>query len=145
MSDLYEFTMAVDLRDDLPNSELAELRWHLGLGPQPRQLTAVPVVDDMPCQLLDGRGPACRVGGALFSTLVSREEISRGGWALTTRQEVHPDDFDDIGRLLVWLAARVHDTHVEYDGSVRLGFVRFLEDDRAHPLKVRDGEVGWPA
>lgn len=33
MSDIYELTVTVDLREELSEQQLAELRRHLGLGP----------------------------------------------------------------------------------------------------------------
>ncbi|MFF9512175.1 hypothetical protein ACF1BU_36845 [Streptomyces sp. NPDC014724] len=41
MSDVYELVVTVDLRDEITEQELAELRWHLGIGPQPERLSIV--------------------------------------------------------------------------------------------------------
>jgi hypothetical protein len=78
--------MAMDLRDDLSDGEVAELRWHLGLGPQPDTLRIVPefpivvenelgepTIEDDPHPVLGERGPAWKVGGDLSSELVRRE------------------------------------------------------------------------
>ena len=35
MGDWYDVILTVDLRPDVPAAELAELRWHLGLGERP--------------------------------------------------------------------------------------------------------------
>ncbi|MEU6673706.1 hypothetical protein [Streptomyces sp. NPDC046925] len=121
MADIYELTIALDLRDGLSEAEVAELRVHLDQD--------------------EFHGAAWKVGGALTSALLSRD----GGWALTARQEVHPDDFDRVGELLVWLAARAEGHHTRFDGSVRVGWIRFYEEDLPTPLVVRNGGVEWPS
>ncbi|TYC66433.1 hypothetical protein EH183_42755 [Streptomyces sp. CB01881] len=157
MGDIFELTITLDLRDELSADELAELRWHLGLGPRPEVLRIVPrfpyayldddgvlVVEDLPRPLLGDHCEARRVGGALVSVLLRREDTWCGAWALTSRQEIHPNDFDLTGELLGWLAARAGDRHRESDGSVTLGWTRFLESCQVEPLVVRDGVVVWP-
>jgi hypothetical protein len=73
--------------------DLALLRWHLG--------------EEGDCQgeyeypLWDARGPARRIGGVLAGELRSDD----WGWALTVRQESHPDEFDDLRRIVLWLGA----------------------------------------
>ncbi|AQT71393.1 MULTISPECIES: hypothetical protein [unclassified Streptomyces] len=158
MSDVYELTIAVDLRDEISDAELAELSWHLGIGPRPDRLTIVtafpvvvlddsdmPVIEDDPRPLLAGRGAAWRVGGVLCSALASRADLPRKGWSLMSRQEMHPDDFDEVGELLRWLAARAHATHVREDGAVGVGFLRFHEAEIPEALRVESGQVRWPA
>ncbi|MEU6056669.1 hypothetical protein [Streptomyces sp. NPDC047097] len=161
MADISELTVALNLRDDLTDAELAELRWHLGLGPRPEPPSAIsliPTVDppsaddaayaiefevgfeieDEP--LLGYHGEAWKVGGALTSVLVRR----RDGWALTSRQEIHPDQHGYVGPLLAWLADRSTARDERTDGSVLVGWTRFYEEDRPEPLVVRDGRVDWP-
>ncbi|MER7585126.1 hypothetical protein [Kitasatospora sp. NPDC097691] len=158
MADIFELMLTLDLRDELSGEELAELRWHLGLGPKPevlRIVTEFPFVDetddgelvvgDDPQPLLGRAGEAWKVDGALVSVLLRREHTWRGAWALTSRQEIHPDEFDVTGRLLCWLAARAGDCHRRADGSVDLGWTRFHESRQAKPLVVRDGVVHWPS
>ncbi|KOG50574.1 hypothetical protein [Streptomyces decoyicus] len=153
MADIYEVSVAMDLRDDLSEAEIAELQWHLGLGPEPERLSIVPefpivvenglgelVTKDAPAPLLGCHGEAWKVGGALTSVLVRREQ----GWALTARQEIHPDDYDRLGELLNWLATKASDQHRPFDGSVHIGWIRFYEADRPDPLRVRDGRTVWP-
>ncbi|MGV9628772.1 hypothetical protein [Streptomyces sp. NPDC003487] len=101
----------------------------------------VPVVENHPEPLLAGHGEAFRAGGVPHSALV-RE---RGGWTLTSRQEIHPAGFAGLGDLLAWLAARAADRHRRPDGSVELGGIRAYEDTRPRPLLVRDGSVTWPS
>ncbi|GAA1576799.1 GNAT family N-acetyltransferase [Streptomyces globosus] len=148
MSDTYEVVLAVDLRDDLSEAELTELRLHLGLGPRPEpapaESYAAPGAEDDHRPLLGGSGPARSSGGALVSVLVRRDGPGSGGWALTSRQELHPDEFDDVGVLLSRLAARAVDRHRQADGAVALGWTRFHESDRPEPLVVRNGTVAWP-
>ncbi|NED14578.1 hypothetical protein [Streptomyces sp. SID9124] len=153
MADIYELFMALDLREGIPDEEVAELRWHLGLGDRPeglRTVAAFPdvaedgdgeVVEDRPEPLMAGRGRAWKIGGALVSLL---EQAPGKAWALTVRQELHPDDFDLTGELLRWLAGQVDDRHCGADGAVHLGWTRFFEADRFESLVVREGEVLWP-
>ncbi|MFD8983369.1 hypothetical protein [Streptomyces sp. NPDC059564] len=158
MSDIHELTIAVDLRDEISETELAELNWHLGIGPQPERLSIVaefpivvvddsgiPVIEDDPHPLLAGRGPASRVGDVLCSTLARRADLPRKGWTLTSRQEIHPDEFERVGELLCWLATRAHETHQLGDGTVRIGFLRFYEAEVPDVLQVENGQVSWPA
>lgn len=73
MADIYELSVALDLRADLSDEESAELRWHLGLGPRPVTLTIVrafpvvveddegePVIEDDPVPLLGCHDAALR-------------------------------------------------------------------------------------
>jgi hypothetical protein len=155
VSDVHDLLLVLDLRAGLPDDELDEVRWHLGLGPQPERLTAVtdfdevvldddgaPVQDEtgrirvasMPRPLLAQRGATWRTGGALCGRLEPRRD---GGWALLSRQELHPDDFDRVARLLAWLAARTRPGSAPF-----AGYLRHLEDDGAGELlSIVDGEL----
>ncbi|WP_329021926.1 hypothetical protein [Streptomyces sp. NBC_01423] len=153
MADIYELFMALDLREGIPDEEVAELRWHLGSGDRPEALRIVAafpqvvgddgeaVVDDLPEPLMAGRGRAWKIGGALVSLLEQAPDMAG---TLTVRQEVHPDDFDIIGELLRWLAGQVDDRHRGADGAVHLGWTRFFEADRFEALVVRENVVLWP-
>nr|WSW57134.1 hypothetical protein OG513_00095 [Streptomyces sp. NBC_00998] len=156
MSDIYELMIAVDLRDEISEQELAELSWHLGTGPQPERLSIVtefpvvvvddsgiPEIEDDPYPLLAGDGEAWRVGGVLCSALTRRADPPWKGWSLTSRQEIHPDEFEKVGELLCWLAARAHDTHQLGDSSVGIGSLRFYEDEAPDALQVKSGRVNW--
>ncbi|RST15001.1 hypothetical protein E2C00_17555 [Streptomyces sp. WAC05374] len=158
MADIFELTLTLDLRDDVSEEELAELRWHLGLGPQPDNLRIVPefpfvleddhgqlVTENHPQPLLAAYGEASKVGGALVSVLLRREDTRRDAWALTSRQEIHPDAFERTGELLTWLATKAGHAHRCSDGSVSLGWTRFYENLRPDPLLVRNGMVTWPS
>lgn len=158
VSDMYELVISVDLRDELSEPELAELRWHLGVGPQPENLSIVtefpivvedeagePVVEDEPRPLLAGSGAAWRVGGVLDSALVGRADLPRKGWSLTSRQEIHPDEFEKVGELLRWLAARVHNPQRQVDDVVSIGHLRFHESLTPEAIEAANGEVVWPA
>ncbi|MFI1767742.1 hypothetical protein ACH41H_37650 [Streptomyces sp. NPDC020800] len=157
MADIYELSIALNLHEGLSDEELAELRWHLGLGPKPEDLRIVPafpaVVDDDrgepvtvddPVPLLGQHGEAWKVHGALVAVLLRPEDARCGTWALTVRQEIHPDDFDRTGELLGWLATKADDRHRTPVGTVHLGWTRLCESDQFEPLVVRDGEVAWP-
>ncbi|MCH0541992.1 hypothetical protein I3F58_20970 [Streptomyces sp. MUM 203J] len=155
MADIYELSIALNLREELSDEELAELRWHFGLGPKPESLRIVPafptvveddrgdpVMVDDPVPLLSQHGEAWKVGGALVAVLLRAEGARCGTWALTVRQEIHPDEFDRTGELLSWLATKADDRHRAL-GTVRLGWTRGCESDQFEPLVVRDGEVMW--
>ncbi|MGW4994907.1 hypothetical protein ACWEQ3_46255 [Streptomyces mirabilis] len=157
MTDVYELSIVLNLRQNLSDEEVAEIRWHLGLGPKPEILHIVPafpivveddrgelVTEDDPVPLLGRRGEAWKVDGALVSVLLRPEDARNGSWALTIRQEIHPDEFDRTGELLSWLADKADDRHRPSTSTVRLGWTRFCESDRFEPLMVRDGEVVWP-
>ena len=157
MSSIYELSIVLNLREDLSDEEVTELRWHLGLGPKPETLRIVPkfplvveddngelAVEDHPESLLGRHEAARHVGGALVSALVRPEHSWNGPWALTVRQEIHPDEFELTGELLGWLAAKAADRHRDKTGTVCLGWTRFCESDRFEPLMVRDGQVAWP-
>jgi hypothetical protein len=157
MADIYELSIALNLHEDLSDEELAEFRWHLGLGAKPEILRIVPkfpivveddagepVIEDHPVPLLGQHGDAWKVDGALTSVLVRPEDPANGAWALTVRQEIHPDQFDSTGQLLAWLSTKADGRHCPKAGVVQLGWTRFYESDRFDPLFVRDGEVEWP-
>lgn len=155
MSDVHDLLLVLDLRAGLPEGEIEEIRWHLGLGSQPGRLTAVtdfdevvldddgaPVqdqtgrilVESVPRPLLAERGATWRTGGALSGQLEPRDD---GGWALLSRQELHPDDFERVDRLLAWLAARARP-----GGTPFAGYLRHLEDAAiGETLSVVDGEL----
>lgn len=158
VSDMYELAVSVDLRDELSEPERAELRWHLGIGPRPESLSIVtefpivvedeagePVVVDEPRPLLAGSGAAWRVGGVLGAALVGRADLPQKGWSLTSRQEIHPDEFDKVGELLRWLAARVQATHRQVDDVVSIGHLRFHESLTPEVIGVVNGQIVWPA
>ncbi|RPF30059.1 hypothetical protein EDD96_6615 [Streptomyces sp. Ag109_G2-6] len=158
MSDIYELTIGVDLKGEISEQELAELSWHLGIGPQPVRLSIVtefpvvveddsgiPVIEDDPYPLLAGRGAAWRVGGVLSSELVPHVNQPRSGWSLTSRQEIHPDEFERVGELLHWLATRAHERHQLRENAVGIGSLRFYEAEVPDVLQVESGQVNWPS
>lgn len=153
--------VAMDLRGDLSGSELAELRWHLGLGPRPEHITEEMVVVNDVLDLLDDEQepvqdeegdwvineypePAWSDGspyagskmpGVGFSALVRGDEDDGGRWALTCRWEVHPDGHAELAELISWLTARLH-----RDWSF-FGYQRWYEDEEPELLRLREGKV----
>nr|WP_239144428.1 hypothetical protein [Streptomyces sp. SID14515] len=126
----------------------------MGLGPRPERLTVVtdfpcvvvdddgvPRIENDPRPLLAGSGPAARTGGALCSALAARAGLPGGGWALTSRTEIHPDEAEEVGALLRWLAERVHDTHRQDEDTVVIGHYRAHEDPTPSALLVEAGRV----
>ncbi|MFI6344311.1 hypothetical protein [Streptomyces sp. NPDC050560] len=131
MADLYETHVTAELSPDLTEPELAELRWHLGLGPRPGRLVIVvdgwPVVtadeDGEPLPedrwesdaypLLAQRGPADpRIGGIAFAGLTRRDgSPDQARWALSARQVIHPDDGWPLDQLLAWMRRRASGHH----------------------------------
>ncbi|MGW2324840.1 hypothetical protein ACWC5C_03625 [Streptomyces sp. NPDC001700] len=119
MSDLFELQLSLDLPNSLPTSDLAVIRRHLGEPGDQAPETSDPLPDPLEeYPLLSSRGPAHRIGGALVGALLPGPR----GWALTVRQEVHPDEFDALRTLLTWLATRT--TTI---GTI--GYIRFLESE----------------
>lgn len=145
MADIYDFFLAIDLRDDFSEQELAELRWHLGLGPRPAELTILTdfatFEDDSPFPVLGRRGAGSRIGGVVLSLLEARPN----GWALTTRQELHPDEFEELDAFLAWLAGKADYDYLAADGTTKsggfgqfVGYLRWYEDAAIDKLLVID-------
>ncbi|MFI6006927.1 hypothetical protein ACIA98_42495 [Streptomyces sp. NPDC051366] len=80
----------------------------------------------------------------LCSALTRRADPPWKGWSLTSRQEIHPDEFEKVGELLCWLATRAHDTHQLGDSAVGIGSLRFYEAEAPDALQVKSGQVNWP-
>ncbi|MFI0449315.1 hypothetical protein [Actinomadura sp. 6N118] len=157
MADAYELLINADLPDDLSEAEVNELRWHLGLGPEPPECT---IVTEFPGEFVDEdgnptdyapgaagswvevkvpalarRGPAWRIGGVLFAALERREyDQPRPGWALTCRQEIHPDDFERTTACVEWLQSRVSEPQFDLDV-----YWRFHEDPYLEPTFLDEG------
>lgn len=110
MADLYELQLTLNLPGSLPSEEADLLRWHLGHENGRCDGDAY----DYP--FLKARGPAHRIEGALVGELCPNGR----GWSLTVRQEVHPDESDDIRRLVEWLSART-------TSRGAIGYLRFYE------------------
>ncbi|MFI7533256.1 hypothetical protein [Streptosporangium sp. NPDC049376] len=159
MGDVYELVLSADIRADVTDDELAELRWHVGEGPRPewlpigsdRYVETYPLgdPDDPDCEwenaeaepVFAQRGAARRVGGALVAELVARERSD--GWALTVRQELHPDDFYRLRTLLDWLGRCSVDAHAGGAGFF-VGYLRFHESVEIAPLVLSNGRIHVP-
>ncbi|MGB3444147.1 MAG: hypothetical protein WBA97_35870 [Actinophytocola sp.] len=156
MADSYEIVLAMDIRADLTDDELAELRWHLGQGPLPERLPigtdqylpAFPLGDpgDPGCEwetaepepLFARHGPAHHIGGALVAVLADRE--TPRSRSLTVRQELHPDEFYSLRTILDWLGR--HSTRDS--GEHYLGHLRFYENTETTPLVLSNGTIAVP-
>ncbi|MEU5361902.1 hypothetical protein ABZ354_00070 [Streptomyces sp. NPDC005925] len=125
MADVFELQLALDLPDTLPPREVALLRWHLGHEDGEQDGT---YVYEYP--LWGERGPARRVGGLQLAEL----RPSDRGYALTVRQEIHPDSFTDLRAILQWLGPRT--TTV---GPI--GHLRFYEEHVPSVLVAESGTV----
>ncbi|GAB3150500.1 hypothetical protein GCM10027290_38170 [Micromonospora sonneratiae] len=171
MADIHELMVSMDLPDDLSDAEVAEIRWHLGLGPQPEQLTIItrfptlvfdddtgePKLDDDGGWLVVdrpqpvwGQSPsvAWKTGGVLLSTLL-REDDAHGGSTLLREDDAHG------GR---WALTCRWEIHPDSHGNVArlfnwlarrchgrgrfFGYLRWHEDDEpTEILTVRDGVI----
>ncbi len=146
-------------RDHARCAELAEARWHLGIGPRPAHISAQTIVvdevldllpeDTKPVQNEDGNWvitefpepawsdgspyAAWKIPGAAFSTLVAGSDGGR--WALACRWEVHPDGHAVLAEFIDWLIARHHENRSFF------GYQRWYEDTEPELLSVRDGKV----
>jgi len=137
--DVFELTLAVRLFAAVPESELAELRWHLGLADQPGRLT---LVADFPVVEEDDDGGLIAESRP-YPLLDSAGELSAlpdGGWSVTAHRSVRPDEFEPLGRLLVALAERTG-----VPGPAVVGQLRSPDSALAVPLVVRRGGVDWPS
>ncbi|MGP3916698.1 hypothetical protein [Nonomuraea sp. 10N515B] len=112
MADIYELVLSVDIRADVTDDELAELRWHVGQGARPERLPigtdryveTYPLgdPDDPDCEWEDAepapvfaqRGAARRVGGALVAELAARESAAIAPLALLNGRIRVPEDIE---------------------------------------------------
>jgi hypothetical protein len=150
MADAYELVLSVDLRA-LPDDDLAELRWHVGGGALPAVFPSgydgwaerFPVGDPAdpdcvwevadPVPLFAARGVAWKVGGVLLGDLVERGD---GGFALSVRQEFHPDQLGSVQPVLTWLG--------RWTLVPPFGYVRWYSSTVIEPLVVVDRRVFLP-
>ncbi|MFK0237527.1 hypothetical protein [Streptomyces vinaceus] len=104
------------------------------------------MIEGDPRPLPAGRGAAWRVGGVLSSALADLADLRGKGWSLTSRQEIHPDEFEKLGEMLCRPAARAHETHLLGDGAVGVGVgcLRFCEAEDLDVLQVVGGQVSRP-
>ncbi|AXK36708.1 hypothetical protein DVA86_33260 [Streptomyces armeniacus] len=161
MADIHEVMLAMNLRGDLSGTELAGLRWHLGLAERPGHVTEKTIVVNDVLDLLDEEQErelnedgdwvikefpepawnngspyaASKMPGTGFSTLVRGDGHYGERWALTCRWEVHPDGHGELAELIDWLAARLHEDESFF------GYQRWYEDDQPELLSLRDGGV----
>ncbi len=94
--------------------------------------------------LLAERGPADpRIGGVVFSELARRDGPTDSGWALSSRQILHSDDFTLLEQLLQWLRRRAVG---HAGGPVCFScHTRFYEDGPAlKPVLLDEGGLAIP-
>ncbi|MEU9131879.1 hypothetical protein AB0D08_27875 [Kitasatospora sp. NPDC048540] len=119
MADCFELTLSFDLAPDTPAELIAELRRHLGLESEAAG-PAAPIYDDVLCPpddwlLLSARGAAWKTGGITYAGL---ERLESGGWAFSGRQEIHPDQLEQLQALLDALLPHMP-SHQDPVGSLR--------------------------
>lgn len=124
MSDYYDLFLSVELRSELPNEVMHEIRWHLGpVDEPPAQFEALP--DDgwffeEPVSLFSGPSQShCFDGVDVAAMLPATSRIHADGgqrWLLTVRQCVHEDELGWVLNLAEWMAPK----------STTVGFIGFL-------------------
>ncbi|MFE3188388.1 hypothetical protein ACFXHA_05225 [Nocardia sp. NPDC059240] len=136
----YHMQLSVTLRAEVPENEIAELRWHLGSGPRPQSLLALS--DEVNVFL---RGPAYRRGSDP-DLMVDLSSGVDGKLVLTAWQEPAPDEVDRLEALFCWLAARADATASNDNGSVCVGRLRFSDEPEwTNTIVVRSGDrVAYP-
>lgn len=155
---MYEFMVSMDLRGELTDDEVAELRWHLGLGPRPERLTIIttfseivigedgrPVEDERGDWVYEDRprpvwdlvqAGTSKIGGAAVSAFDLHDDRYGRRWGLTCRWAVHPEDCAEVGKLFGWLVGRCV-------GDERFfGYLRWYEEDWPDTrLGIADGTL----
>ncbi|GAA2752866.1 hypothetical protein [Kitasatospora cinereorecta] len=138
MSDFYDLFLAVDLRPDVPEPVLQELRWLLGQAEMP------PVLQSADWEshggfwrVFDGGEASHSFDGVDTSILVrAGNKPNPDGsvpWALTVRTCVHEDEFGVVMEVVEWLLRQ----------ATTEGWVGFLRssalDDVQHVVRRPDG------
>ncbi|SUA44979.1 Uncharacterised protein [Nocardia africana] len=117
----YHMQLSVRLTAEMTETEIAELRWYLGLGSQPpRYVDLADSVDLVP--RFRAHHPDSPV---LFVDLTALDD---GGWLLSAWQEPAPEDVDRLEPLFVWLASHADATEITPEGWVYLGHLRFYDE-----------------
>jgi hypothetical protein len=140
----------IDLRDDLSEAQLAEVRWHLGLGPQPAEVTIVTTTYIVPAEdgswpevllpVLAGKGEAVYFRGGQVSAM-ARRSFERSGRGITARQELHVDGIEDLRTFVAWLVG-----HADCNRDEVIGYLRRFDHPVDSPsyITVKDDELDWP-
>lgn len=157
MSDYYDLFLTVDLAPDVPEAVLRELRWLLGQGDMPAELTSTDWESwGGAWQAFEGGSASHAFDGADVSLLVratDRPTLDGGEpWALTVRAGVHEDDFGVTMEVVGWVLR--HATTQGWVGFVRdsgLGGIQHLlrHDDGFDLVDVgaagQPKRVPWPS
>ena len=72
-------------------------------------------------------------------------EARPNGWALTSRQEVHPEEFEELDAFLAWLATKADYDYLGADGTTKsggfgqfVGYLRWYEEAAIEKLLLVD-------
>ncbi|MET9606303.1 hypothetical protein ABZZ17_14695 [Streptomyces sp. NPDC006512] len=130
MADLYALELALDLDAATPQWVLDLVARHL--TPEPDGDAYADASDDWDegpegayaVNVLQGRGPAYRVGGTCHADLTRTPD----GWRLTARQEIHAEIRPDVEYFLAALAPHVPGP------AGPVGSLRFYEDPDPEPI-----------
>ncbi len=128
MSDYYDLFLSVELQPGLPDEEMHEIRWHLGLVDEPpARFQAVPDGDwyiDEPVPLFSGLAQSHAFDGVDMAIMLPATDRTypdgRQRWLLTVRQCVHDDMLGWVLELTEWIAAK----------STTAGWIGFLRHDQ---------------
>ncbi|MGY4103934.1 TY-Chap domain-containing protein, partial [Nocardia sp. R16R-3T] len=134
----YHMRLSVSLTSEMTPADVAELRWQLGLGPQPLDSGDLPAH----VSLFLRERAFHREDPDLAVDLTAR---AGGGWLLSAWQEPAPEDLDRLEPLFVWLARRADAAEIASDGSVHLGDLRFYDEQEwTHRILVYRNRVFYP-
>ncbi|UFS98500.1 TY-Chap domain-containing protein [Nocardia huaxiensis] len=134
----YHMQLSVNLAAELGQDEIEELRWHLGLGPQPQR--PLDISDAVNLFLQE---PSYHHGN--HDLMVDLAPRDRGGWALTAWQEPTEEDLDQLEPLFRWLAARAEPTVTDLDGSLCVGHIRLCDESEwKNTIVVHGSAVYYP-
>jgi hypothetical protein len=140
VSDYYDLFLALELRGDLPDEVIREVRWHLGLTDDPPARFEAFNDDgwfhEKPYSFFPGTGESRAFPGADVTALVRSSLLDEAGspWELTVRSCVHEDEINYAMELIVWLA-----TQSTTEGWV--GYLGHTQDTEPRHMYHRDGTI----
>jgi hypothetical protein len=145
VSDYYDLYLALELREDLPEETLRELRYHCGLETEPPKTFQAFDDDgwywDEPYPYLAAGKPSHAFAGADVTALVAADDRI----SLTVRRCVHDDELGWAMMMANWLAS-LSTNWAHTEGGYWIGYLRYTENYLPNPLFYADGQVqGWNA